>query len=209
MFENIKYFFEDIKDWNIMLEDIKDYLLEWWKLILWLILIIMIMWIFYLMYFTYNNYKIFKKNYIENYILKYNLNALKNIYNKRKKEINKINEIKIPKINNNFSDYKLICLFLKLNKNKFVNPKFYIYDVNYNNKTNKFEVWLQWIKYYDDLIKLLLITKIFNNIISINRYSVTLKTESNWWWTVSYYDTRIIWKVKKINTNFKENKIKK
>jgi len=203
MFENFKDFVEDIKEWNFDISDVKDYFLWWWKLILWIIWFIMIFWFFYLMYFTYWNYKIYKKNYIENKIYKYNLEVLSSVYKKRKKEINKINKIQIPKIDDNFSEYKLICLFLKINWDKFVNDKFFISNVFYDNKKNKFNIWLQWIKYYDDLIKILLITKIFNNIISINRYSVTLKNESNWWGSVSYYDIKLNWQFKTLENNFK------
>ena len=203
MFENFKDFVEDVKEWNFDISDVKDYFLWWWKLILWIIWFIMIFWFFYLMYFTYWNYKIYKKNYIENKIYKYNLEVLSSVYKKRKKEINKINKIQIPKIDDNFSEYKLICLFLKINWDKFVNDKFFISNVFYDNKKNKFNIWLQWIKYYDDLIKILLITKIFNNIISINRYSVTLKNESNWWGSVSYYDIKLNWQFKTLENNFK------
>ena len=198
--DRILDFIEDLKNWDISFSDLFD--LSSSNSLIYLVIFLSILFYWFVWYSFYNDYLKFKRNYLDSKILEYNNEVLSEVYSTRKKEIKKINLIEIPKINNIDNYYLLTCMFLKLNPSIFVNKKFYITNIDYQKSSWKFNIWIQWIKYYDDLIRMLLITKLFKTNVKVDRYSVNLVTENNWSFFTTYYDVRIWWKVNNSKYDF-------
>ena len=88
----------------------------------------------------------------------------------------------------------LVCLVDRFKKTLFVNNKCYVNKIDISK--NKFSLGIQWIKYYNDLVYLLVYFKYFQDLYEIDSYNVKIKEEAKWFWKVSYYNVIIKWKLK-------------
>jgi len=204
--DSIKDKIEEMKEIEITWDDIKEF--DWWWFFdiqwkFWQVLIFtIVLWLnIFWWYFLYKNYEEFKLNKLDNAILAYNNEILNKVYNQRKWETEKFKKIKMIEWIWKPSLSRLVCLFLWIRNFDLVNKKFAISQVKYNEKNWKFEIKIQWIKYYNNLIKLILLTKLYKDIFQIDRYTVKLVQDNNWWSFVSYYNVDINWNYKWVDLN--------
>jgi len=144
-------------------------------------------------------YTSFKGNYISIHNLDYNLNLLnknKNILSKNIKEIEKLRTLQPQKIN-----YAQILYNIEVivkNSATFQDKNFFVQAYDYNGKTNTLKLKITWVKYYDDLKRIMFNLRKFKNYFDISDIKVRFisKINNKDYAIIQYYNVDLDIKVK-------------